>query len=473
MPDASPGPTPLRLLASAMLLASVASAALAETARPDFAPLRQDEDWSALCDPAARTRWYDALKCIPLSGDGVAWLSLGGEVRERYEYTRDPAWGDDLQDRDGVFLQRYVLHGDLHLGPHLRLFGQIYSALEDGRAGPPGPVDENRLDVQQAFVDLSAPAGTGGDVTLRLGRQELRYGSARLVDVREGPNVRRKFDGGRARLSFDDWRVDALAVRPARIDPGRFDDGIDHDQALWGVYAVDTQPGWLPAGTSLDLYYLGYANDAGSFAQGTARERRHTVGTRLWGAQSGWDWNWEFIYQFGSFGSGDIAAWSVASDTGHTWRDLPWTPRFGLSANVASGDDDPDDSDLGTFNPLFPRGNYFSELALLGPRNFFNLHPGVTVEPADGLSLTLDVDFYWRLQRDDGIYGPGGGLLRAGTGSDARHVGTELSFNATWQIAADLSATAIYAHFIPGAFIRQTGRSESVDFVELTLRAQF
>ena len=27
-----------------------------------------------------------------------------------------------------------------------------------------------------------------------------------------------------------------------------------------------------------------------------------------------------------------------------------------------------DDRDLGTFNPLFPRGNYFSELALLGPR---------------------------------------------------------------------------------------------------------
>jgi len=336
---------------------------------------------------------------------------------------------------------------------------------EEESADPPRPA--------AGVADLAAPLWAVADATLRLGRQELRYGSARLVDVREGPNVRRKFDGGRARLSLGDWRIDALAVRPVQIEPGRFDDGTDDGQALWGLYAVDAQPGWLPAETSVDLYYFGYENDGGAFEQGAAGERRHTLGTRLWGARGGWDWNWEFIYQFGSFGRGDIAAWSVASDTGHTWRDLSWTPRVGLSANIASGDDDLDDRDLGTFNPLFPRGNYFSELALLGPRNFYNLHPSVTVKPVEGLSLTVDADFFWRLEREDGVYGPGGGLLRAGARSDARYVGTELSFNATWEIDPNLSATAIYAHFIPGAFIRQTGRSESIDFIELTLRAQF
>src|SRR5690606_11826088 len=143
-----------------------------------------------------------------------------------------------------------------------------------------------------------------------------------------------------------------------------------------------------------------------------------------------------------------------------------------LAANLASGDDVLDARDLGTFNPLFPRGNYFSELALLGPRNFYNLHPSVTVKPVEGLSLTVDADFFWRLEREDGVYGPGGGLLRAGARSDARYVGTELSFNATWEIDPNLSATAIYAHFIPGAFIRQAGTSEGIDVVELALRAQ-
>src|SRR5690554_1692777 len=101
MPAASLRPCRLRLLTFATFLASAASTAMAQTARPDFAPLRQDEDWSVVCDPAAQTQWYDTLKCLRLSGDGAAWLSLGGEIRERYEYTRDPAWGDDPQDPNG------------------------------------------------------------------------------------------------------------------------------------------------------------------------------------------------------------------------------------------------------------------------------------------------------------------------------------------------------------------------------------
>ena len=37
--------------------------------------------------------------------------------------------------------------------------------------------------------------GSALNPTLRIGRQEMSYGSSRLVSVREGPNVRRSFDG--------------------------------------------------------------------------------------------------------------------------------------------------------------------------------------------------------------------------------------------------------------------------------------
>ena len=189
-----------------------------------------------LCDPALRAGLIDRLKCVPLAADGSAWLSLGGEIRERYEYTHNPLWGEDPQDDNGVFLQRYMLQGDLRAGPNLRLFGQLYSALAAGRAGPTSPVDENQLDVQQAFVELSAPLPEDSSGMVRAGRQELRYGSGRLVDVREGPNVRRKFDGGLGRLTMDNWRLDVIAARPADDEPGFFDDGTNGSQALWGGY---------------------------------------------------------------------------------------------------------------------------------------------------------------------------------------------------------------------------------------------
>ncbi len=457
-------------LALAVLLAAAAAGAQ-EAMRPGFKPLRQDEDWRAWCDPALRSDPLDRLKCLELGAAGR--LALGGEIRQRYEYTHNPLWGDDPQDDAGVYLQRYLLQGDLRAGANLRLFGQLYSALATGRAGPTSPVDENQLDVQQAFVELSGELAGAGTGLLRAGRQELRYGSGRLVDVREGPNVRRKFDGGLGRWVAGDWRLDLVAARPADDEEGVLDDGTDGSQALWGGYLVGTAPGWLPFGSSLDLYYLGYRNDDSSYEQGTAAETRHTAGARFWGQQAGWDWNWELIGQAGAFGHGDIRAWSAASDTGYTWRAAALTPRLGLSANIASGDENPDDADLQTFNPLFPRGSYFSEVALLGPRNFYNLHPFLTLNPTDRIAITTDVDFFWRLQTEDGIYSPSGQLLRSGAGSDARYVGTEISLNASWQVTDRLALTGVYAHFFPGRFVEETGSSKDIDYVELTLKLQF
>jgi hypothetical protein len=439
--------------------------------RPAFKRLRADEDWSSLCDPAKRTEALDTIKCVPLSATGESWLSLGGELRERYEYTHNPTWGDDPQDKQGVFLQRYVLHADLHVTPYVRGFLQFYSALESGRAGAPSTLDENELDVQQAFIDLRLPLGGDSALTLRPGRQELRYGSGRIIDVREGPNVRRKFDGARAMLEAGGWQIDGLAVQPTVLQTGGFDDRIDDRQQLWGVYAAG-RPAWLP-GQSLDLYYLGFRDESARYDQGRADEHRHSVGAHLAGAKGGWDWDVEALYQFGSFGAGNIRAWTAASTGGYRFAQARFQPRVGLSADIASGDRDPNDADLETFNPLFPRGSYFSELALLGPRNFYDVHPSLTLELADDVSLVTDWNFFWRQSTKDGVYNPGGQLLRSGAGSSARFVGHSPSVALEWRATSRLTFTGIYSHFFPGQFIEDTGPSKDIDFIELTLKAVF
>lgn len=434
--------------------------------------LRYDDNYACFRDADNRDDVSDDIKFVPLTEDEKVFLSLGGEIRQRYEYTHNPLFGADPQDESGVWLQRYALHGDLSLGRHVRIFGQLSSALASGRAGGPSPVDENELALQNGFVDLSVPLGRDAELTLRGGRQELQFGSGRLVDVREGPNVRRTFDAARAIFEIPGWKVEAIAARPQLPRQGVFDDETSDDQALWGVYATGGTD-LLPSGGAFDLYYLGFEDDAGTFVQGTARERRHSVGARFHGEERGWDWNSEAIYQFGSFGDGDISAWTVASETGFTFEDKPWRPRAALSANIASGDDDPADSDLGTFNPLFPRGNYFSEAAVLGPRNFFNLHPFVTVHPTDAWSLTADMNFFWRLDKNDGVYAPSGQPIRGPSGSDERFVGSAFSLTSGYALTENFAVTAIYTHFFAGDFIRATGASEDIDFFELTLQLKF
>ncbi|CAM5181430.1 alginate export family protein [Alishewanella longhuensis] len=104
-------------------------------------------------------------------------------------------------------------------------------------------------------------------------------------------------------------------------------------------------------------------------------------------ATEGLTLNWEFALQFGRFNEQDIRAWTIASDTSYALKRYPLSG-IGVSANIASGDKDPNDNKLGTFNPLLPRGNYFSELAILGPRNFYNIQPYLTFQPHPAVSVT-------------------------------------------------------------------------------------
>lgn len=392
-------------------------------------------------------------------------------MRERYEYTKHPAFGADPQDRHGVWLQRFALHGDWQWPQGWRAFAELHGAHENGRAGGPGPTDENQLELQNAFLEAPFPAAPGVEARLRVGRQEMQFGSARLVSVRDGPNVRRTFDGVRLLVRSDVWLVDAIAARPRDDQPGAFDDSTDDSRALWGLYATR----WMGADDErgLDVYYLGYQNDDAVFDQGRASERRHTLGVRFFGSRGSWDWNVEPMVQFGRFGGDELRAWTIASETAYTWSEIAWRPRVVLSANIASGDRNSADPDLETFNPLFPRGNYFSEDATLGPQNFFNAHVFLTLRPTDTWALTADYDLFWRLSTDDAIYGPSGAVLRPSGTGDERFVATAFSFNSEWSVNRKLSFTAIYAYLTPQAFIRDSEPAKPVRFLELTARYRF
>ena len=438
---------------------------------PQYQLNRADEDYLVLRDKGRRADYWDPVKYVALNDSGNWYLSLGGEARERYEYFNHSSWGSGPQDDDGYFLQRYFLHGDLHLGDSVRLFSQLQSSLENGRSGGPRPSDKDELDLHQAFLDLKLGLGAGGTITVRSGRQELAYGSQRLVSVREGPNVRQSFDGFRAMYRNGEVKVDAFATKPAQTKRYVFDDGPDDNQALWGAYFVFPLP--LLSQANVDLYYLGLFRRQIRFDQGPARETRHSIGTRLWREGKPLDYNFEFVYQWGSFGNGDIRAWTAASDTGYTSERLPLRPRFGLRADIASGDEDPDSPDLQTFDPLFPKGAYFSENGLIGPANFINANPSLELHFPNDVTVTANWDFFWRESTHDGIYNNAVGLVRSGRNSNARYIGSQPQAVVEWDIERHIKLVAIYAHFLAGEFLRQSGPGEDVDYVTTWLTYKF
>jgi hypothetical protein len=438
---------------------------------PKILVLRQDEDWSALRDLGLRSNIFDRLKFVPFNSNGSSWLTLGGEARERYEYIENANWGQGPQDGDGYFLHRFMVHADTHTGENFRFFTQFKTGLESDRNSGPRPADRDDFDVHQLFADLRVACADQRSLSLRAGRQELAFGTQRLVSVREGPNARQSFDGVRATWRWDDFQLDAFATRPAETKPGVFDDGPDPHTKFWGLCAVTPIP-VLPGGKA-DFYYLGVERDAAQFDQGTAREMRHSVGTRLWGQHAGWDWNFEFVYQFGEFGDGHISAWTAASDTGFTFAEAPWSPRLGLKADVTTGDRNANDRDLQTFNPLFPKGAYFGETGLIGPVNHIDLHPSLELHPNRSLTLTVDSAFFWRESTQDGVYNIGQGVARSGVAGRARYVGAQTSAHIEWRVHKNLTWTANYSHFFAGAFLHENPPGKDVSYFSTWITFRF
>src|SRR5271163_2386494 len=144
--------------------------------------LRENDDWSFLADPSQRSDLWDPIKYIPLvcvtgclTGCDACYVSLGGEIREAFEQVGNDNWGKQRY-MNAFLLQRYMLHSDWHLGKHLRVFVQLKSGEEDFRAGGARPIDEKRLDFEAAFLEIGNTQKKNGAV-LRIGRQELNYGS--------------------------------------------------------------------------------------------------------------------------------------------------------------------------------------------------------------------------------------------------------------------------------------------------------
>src|SRR5215470_11231143 len=185
---------------------------IAESSAPSrtYHLLREDDDWSFLADLGKRQDFWDRIKYIPLRQDRNEWfLSMGGEARYIWEQIGNDNWGQQ-PFMNGYFNQRYMLYFDVHYGEHVRTFVELKSGLNSYRIGGPRPIDEKKLDFQVGFLELGTSSGSNS-VRLRVGRQELEYGSGRLIDVREGPNVRLSFDGFMVKSKLDVWQIDGFA----------------------------------------------------------------------------------------------------------------------------------------------------------------------------------------------------------------------------------------------------------------------
>lgn len=338
------------------------------------------------------------------------------------------------------------------------------------------PIDENRWDMLQYYVDVKLMELGDGEVHARYGRQTLLYGDQHVISPLGWANTFRNFEGFKAYYEGDQWKVDAFAVQPVNdaargnFPPQQVNTFDTPDQSEWvsGVYATY---GGLERG-KLDLYWIwDIENEPVANRQGG---NRHTLGARYYGTKEitgcgdtverTWKYDVQGAAQFGedTFVSGgndlDVFAGFFNAQIGHTWNNVSMKPTVFALYYLGTGDQDPTDGRDSTYFSLYPLGHaYWGILDNFGGQNLVDYSIGSTIAPTEKLTLLSQWHWFDKHRSQDFIYNIAGAPLGPGpAGTQDSHIGTELDLVATYAVNKNLTLQTGYSWFWYGDAVQQT-----------------
>lgn len=443
----------VRLIAVTLLVPATLAAQAGAPARPDFKSLRFDESWSA---SHRSPRLDDAIKAIPLA----PWLSLtvGGQARWRDEWVS----AFQLDDRNDTYGQsRVQLHADLQAGDRKGLNGRLFVEMRDaqsyGRDLPGGTrvSDADRTDAQNLFVDVGH-----GRSFVRLGRQEVVTNRERLIGVPDWSNTRRGFEGVRAVLVRGPFALDVLDARPVQVRIAEAN-RPDSTARLAGA-GFGSAPGAKPLVRGLPATWQVYRYEQ-HIAAASVTHRITTGARALWAlpaaskASPVFSVELEGAVQRGRAGARALEAWFAVAEVQAQWRAVRGAPSLALGTDLASGDADGTDATATAFNMLYTAAHAHGGYAdVIGRANARETRLVGNWSPLAALSVRGAWHRWDRLTLADGAYTKQNTVLRAASGSRARHVADELDLTLQYNATRHLRLIAGHAWVLPGAFLADT-----------------
>ncbi len=389
------------------------------------------------------------LAVLPVRAQEAAFpsYSFDGQLRYRYE------WSDrDFDaDREGVAFNLLRTRLGVHLLPaahtevllqfqDARTFGEEANTLTDGAA--------DNLDLHQGYLRLSDLFGA--PVDLQLGRFEVRYGGERLLGAVGWHNIGRSFDGVRLRLHPAGATLDVFNLKEVEaLEPGGTGDrnvlGVYGDAALLTGYTTQGYVVWQRGNPSSVL-------------------NRYTAGGYLKGRTDNVLSEAEVAYQGGTLDDRDVSAFLVALQLGYAFPDVTGAPVLSAGIDYLSGDDDPADGTVKTFDTLYATNHKF-----YGFMDFFlnlpvhtlglglrDVYAGIDVAPEKGLNLRLT---YHNFAANEDF-------ARAGGGTSTRF-GDEVDLTAVYRYNPKVTFTGGASLFVPGAIFDETRGTDTASWLYL------
>jgi hypothetical protein len=402
-------------------------------------------------------------------------LSMGGEVRWRYMSQFNTPQLNNKGNTNDLFRQR--LYTDLWFTPAFRFYAEFLSAQTLFQDAPPPPGYQNLTSFLNLFLEAKLGEIGQGPVYVRAGRQELLFGSQRLVSPIPWLNTLRTFDGVRLYRAGKKFDFDAFWMQPAFPNsPSATATFLDHNRSFagaWATYRPNTD-------TFLDAYYL-FLDNVPVLDQNylgptpPSVDTVHTLGTAYRGKYEGFLWDTEQMFQTGQFNNRPILADATTVGGGYHFADVLFHPTLWVYYDYASGSQNPTGGHYyTTFNQLFPFSHYYlGWIDLVARQNIqdFNVH--LNLFPLKWLRLWTQYHHFELANVHDALYNANGKpIARDLTGAAGPNVGDELDFIVNFHVSTTSDVLLGYSHFYPGLFLLRTATKVPSDqfFLQYSLR---
>jgi hypothetical protein len=186
---------------------------------------------------------------------------------------------------------------------------------------------------------------------------------------------------------------------------------------------------------------------------------RHSPGISLEGTfDTGIDLAAGIVPQFGEWAGNSVRALGGYAVFGYT-APVYGTPRIGVHYAYGSGNSNPHDATIRTFDGVFGAvDKYYGRMNLFAWSNLHDVQLALSASPLEFMKVNADYHLFLLADEHDAWYYANGKPQRQDpNGASGRLVGHELDVVAVIEVTKRVEFQFGYGLFVPGAFVRNTG----------------
>jgi len=393
-------------------------------------------------------------------------IKIGGQLRFRPEQKNNFDFNSSTGDYRSFVGQRIRLNFKATVGDNIEALLQVQDTRQWGSSRTVGSAtkatpnnvatgkEANSLDYYQAWFKVKNLFGSS--VSLKMGRQQLVYGSQRLLGNLGWTDQARSFDALKLIVKVGPGQIDLFSAKLKDTDTGS--STTNEDQYITGAYSM-----WkLDTALKLDLYYLLWTDENNGRNLGT-------TGARVAGKMHGFDYTGEYASQGGDWTKSSAttvsqSASAYALTAGYT-ADYAWKSRLGFEFASGSGDDGIDATTHKSFVfPFHTNHAHYGYMDFFSWANMEDFAIKLKTKPGGGKAI-VKLDYHiFKLKEAKGdwlnVVGTGT-VFKGNSGYTKTDAGTEIDFTLVYPYNKHLKVVSGYSTFQPGDAVKERNANKA------------